>query len=237
MLPLQKDMPTQAKPTTDANNKPAILPALYKALFTEYQDTRTGIHVSDIVLCPRKRVFREIDPRPVTPLELNFFTSGKAIHAAIQSLAAHYPDRYALEYPINYNGIEAHIDIYDKIDNIPIEAKSMRKDSIDAAKPHQLKQLKAYMAITDAEKGLMLYQLLLHFKDRPFAEFVHTMTADERQKERDWLMLEYHYLKLALMQKKPALARHVMYDHDYNFQCRNCPYLNKCQDINIQAQK
>jgi DNA-binding protein Fis len=230
-------MTPEAEAIAAEKEKTRILPNLYKALYQEYKETRTGIHVSDIVLCPRKRVFREIEPMPVTALELNFFTSGKAIHAAIQSLAARYPDRYALEYPLDYNGISGHVDIYDKQNNIPIEAKSMRKASIETAKPHQVKQLKAYMAITDAAKGLMLYQLLLHFKDQPFAEFVISMTADERQKERDWLNLEYHYLKLALMQKKPALARHVMYDADYNFQCRNCPYLAKCQDINIQAQR
>jgi CRISPR/Cas system-associated exonuclease Cas4 (RecB family) len=224
------------QPNTD-NQQPAILPVLYKALYHEYQDNRGGIHVSDIVLCPRKRAFRDVQPRAITPLELNFFTSGKAIHAALQSLVAKYPDQYEIEYPLNYNGIESHIDIYDKKNNIPIEAKSMRKASVEQPKEHHVKQLKAYMAITDAEKGIILYQLLLHFKDRPFAEFVHTMTADQRQKERDWLNLEYHYLKLALASRKPELARHVMYDAAYNWQCANCPYLQKCQDINIQAQR
>ena len=50
-------------------------------------DTREGVHVSDLTLCPRKAVFRKLSPEPCTMRDLNFFTSGRAIHDSIQILA------------------------------------------------------------------------------------------------------------------------------------------------------
>lgn len=252
------------------DQRPEVLPALYRALYETYQDNRTGIHVSDIVLCPRKRVFRELEPKPITNIELNFFTSGKAIHAALQDLAKHNGS-YEIEQEIylrddrtsvlglthlmqeiheetkgefmsahnldENNCISGHIDIYDRANNVPIEAKSMRKASVDKPKPHHVQQLKVYMAITGADYGIVLYQLLLHFDQTPFVEFVIQMTKDEREKMLDWLMVELHELRLAIKRQDPALARHVMLDGDYNFQCRNCPYLRQCQAINLRVDK
>jgi hypothetical protein len=42
--------------------------------------------VTDIVMCPRQRVFKEIDSLPVTDKDLNIFSSGRAVHEAVQSL-------------------------------------------------------------------------------------------------------------------------------------------------------
>ena len=40
-----------------------------------YSRPRKGWHVTDIALCPRQRVFKEIDPLPLTDKELNMYSS------------------------------------------------------------------------------------------------------------------------------------------------------------------
>jgi hypothetical protein len=62
-----------------------------------YSRPRTGSHVTDVVLCPRQRVFKEIDPLPMTDKDLNLFSSGRAIHEAVQSLFMSNPRRFETE--------------------------------------------------------------------------------------------------------------------------------------------
>lgn len=137
------------------NNKPIqinnsrIMTELKGSLYKEYNQERIGVHVSDLIYCPRESIFRKLHPIPITDRELNFFTSGRAIHDAIQTLAKHYP-KYEIEKEIEFIPIEneftkglpeikrmngigrklkilAHIDLFDTEKKIPIEAKSSRK--------------------------------------------------------------------------------------------------------------
>src|ERR1041385_4684180 len=158
----------------------SILGTLYEALYEEYGQERDGVHVSDLIYCPRKTCFQKLEPLPITNIQLNFFTSGKAIHGALQSLLKKYPDRFEIEKEVWYNDLVAHIDIFDRETGVPIEAKSARIKNIEKPKPHNLKQLEAYMAMTDSDKGIILYQCLMHFEDKPFVEFEHTMTRAQR---------------------------------------------------------
>ena len=43
-----------------------------------YSKPRSGWHVTDIALCPRQRVFKAIDPLPLTDKELNMYSSGES---------------------------------------------------------------------------------------------------------------------------------------------------------------
>ena len=58
---------------------------------------RKGWHVTDIALCPRQRVFKVIDPLPLTDKELNMYSSGRAVHEAVQWLFMSNPGRYEKE--------------------------------------------------------------------------------------------------------------------------------------------
>src|SRR5438445_6389838 len=84
-----------------------------------YSRPRTGWHVTDIVLCPRQRVFKEIDPLPLTNKELNMYSSGRAVHEALQYLLMSNPRRFEKEKYVEYNDIEGSIDIFDKKRNVP----------------------------------------------------------------------------------------------------------------------
>ena len=206
-----------------------ILPVLYESLLEEYSEERAGIHVSDLIYCPRKTCFQKLKPQPLTNLQLNFFTSGKAIHASLQSLVKKYPERFEIEKEVKLGDISAHVDIYDRLNNVPIEAKSARMKSIDKAKPHNLSQLEAYMSIMGSDKGIILYQLLLHFDDKPFVEFEHRMTKEQRLIKINKLHADADLLKKGVENKDPSLVRHIAYDNDYNWLCRSCVFAKECE--------
>ena len=217
--------------TTMTSIKEAILPVLYSALQEEYGAEREGIHISDLIYCPRKTAFQKLKPLPLTNLQLNFFTSGKAIHAALQSLVRKYPDRYVIEKEVWFQDLVAHIDIFDTERNMPIEAKSARVKTMERPKPHNLAQLSAYMSLTDSDKGIILYQCLLHFEDKPFIEFEHTMTKAERIAVLNKLVIDADLLKKGIEAKDPSIVRHIAYDNEYNWLCRSCPYNQPCSDM------
>ena len=84
-----------------------------EALEEIYSKHREGCHVSDIVLCPRLQVFKEIDPVPLTDKDLNMYTSGKAIHESVQWLFMTYKGKFDKEKHIKYGDIERSINLYD----------------------------------------------------------------------------------------------------------------------------
>jgi len=133
-----------------------------------YSRPRKGWHVTDIALCPRQRVFKAIDPLPLTDKELNMYSSGKAIHEAVQWLFMSNPGRYEKEKYVEYDEIEGSIDIFDKKRNIPIEFKTLRSSNIDKPKSFQEEQLRYYMAMQNSPIGYMIYQCIMHFGDTPW---------------------------------------------------------------------
>lgn len=208
-----------------------ILEVLTSALQKKFDnDERSGVHVSDLVLCPRKAILRKLEPNPTTMLELNFFTSGRAIHDAIQILAASEGDRFEIEKEVFYEGIVAHIDLFDKKNNIPIECKSMRTKAVKEPKPHHVEQLKCYMAMTGATKGIILYQLLMHFDNEPFAEFVVEMTEKQIQEQLVKMKSTAENFRVNLEQKTPMEAIGVLQNKDLNWLCNSCPYVQRCRD-------
>jgi len=209
------------------------LEQLYESLYEEYNKERTGIHVSDITLCPREACFRKLDPRPLTNTDLNFFTSGKAIHEALQSLLKKYPDRFEIEKEVKFGDIVGHIDLFDKTYGVPIEAKSARVKTMEVPKAHYLKQLEAYMALTDSNKGIILVQCLLNYEENPFIEFEHTMTDEQLDATMEQLKQDATQLKAGTMNADPSLVRHINFDLTLNWKCRYCPYADPCKEMRI----
>jgi len=210
-----------------------ILEELMTALTEEYSKPRQGVHVSDLTLCPRESCFRTLDPKPITNTQLNFFTSGKAIHEALQSLIRKDPDRFELEKEVKMGDIVGHIDIFDKKYHIPIEAKSARVKTMTEPKSHYLKQLEAYMALTGSDTGIILVQCLLNYEENPFVEFEHKMTQEQRQAIVLQLRQDATQLKAGIMNIDPSLVRHIAYDTTLNWKCRYCPYLKPCEAFRI----
>lgn len=239
-----------------------ILNELKTSLYFEYSKERTGVHVSDVIYCPRESVFRKLTPIAVTDKELNFFTSGAAIHTSIQTLAKYF-DKYEIEKEIIFEPgkheytkdllceenedeelkILAHVDLWDKERNIPIEAKSTRKARLgiynratktyseEKPKSFNVTQLKIYMSLLGADTGYLLYQLLMNFDSYPFELFEVTMTEDERKTMLRWLTKECLRVVNAVNKKNAILARHVADDKELNWKCDSCKWLNECIEM------
>jgi CRISPR/Cas system-associated exonuclease Cas4 (RecB family) len=196
-----------------------------------YSRPRTGWHVTDIVLCPRQRVFKQIDPLPITDKELNMYSSGRAVHEAVQWLFMSDPRRYEKEKYVEYNDIEGSIDIFDKKRNTPIEFKTLRSSNIDKPKGFQEEQLRYYMAMQNSPIGYMVYQCLMHFGNSPWRRFRVTMTEQQRKDQLEKLVREMISLQNAMRAKDPSIARGIYLDNDLNWLCKECPYAKECETM------
>lgn len=198
-----------------------------------YSKPREGWHVTDIVMCPRQRVFRQIDPAPHPPTdrEVNMYSSGKSMHEAIQKLFMSNRMRFEVEKYVEYKGIQGSIDIYDKKKNEPLEFKTLRGATINEPKSFHMEQLMYYMAILDVPVGQIIYQCLLQFGTNPFVSFEITMTEKERENQLCKLKEEIESLQAAISMKDPGLARGVYSDKGMNWLCKDCPYLKECELI------
>lgn len=207
-----------------------ILESLTVALKNKYDtEFRDGIHVTDLTLCPRKSIFRKLEPKPITNKELNFFTSGRAIHAAIEELAQAEP-KFDIEKEVTWEGIKGTIDLYDSQNNIPIECKSTRVKTVVEAKKFHIEQLKAYMAMKNSIKGIILYQCLLNFDDKPFVEFEFETTVEQNKETLQVLLIKAKDYAKNLENKTPMLAENVFDNPEMNWLCRDCPYYEKCEE-------
>jgi CRISPR/Cas system-associated exonuclease Cas4 (RecB family) len=199
-----------------------------KALKKKYSlEIRTGVHVSDLLLCPRKAVFNRLKEQDIGDLELSFFTIGRMTHEAVQSLVEDNPD-YEQEKLIEYEGIEGHVDVYHKPSNTPIEFKTARS-KVTEPKVHQVEQLHKYMAILNANKGIIAYQKLMDFNS-PYIEFEIFLTKAERQKHLTKLKMDKDSFVEALENGQPMWANSCWNNKDKNWLCRNCPYKLKCKE-------
>jgi hypothetical protein len=224
--------------------KPLVSPGMHLlsdlkvGLSRKYKRRRDGIHISDLAMCPRQVVFRDITPMTLNNRELNNFTSGSAIGAAIEGLTTDRPEKYTTEQFCSLGHfINGHIDIYDKESNIPVEFKTYRgRDSKYLPKIHQIDQLKSYMAAMDADLGLLMYQLLLKFEGDPFIVYEIRMTAAEREEWKKAKIADGLQLATARAYGKPELARHVMNDASMKWLCEDCPFLDRCKEINKQME-
>lgn len=198
-----------------------------------YSRPREGWHVTDVVMCPRQRVFKLLDPapRPPTDREVNMYSSGKSMHEAIQRLFMSNRMRFEVEKYVEYEGIQGSVDIFDKKKNEPLEFKTLRAATIKEPKIFHLEQLMNYMAILDAPVGQIIYQCLLQFDTNPFKSFEITMTPDDRKNQLSKLSEEIKALQSAVNMKDPGLVRGVYSDSGMNWLCKDCPYVKDCERL------
>jgi hypothetical protein len=250
--PIEEDMLTEGE---------RLLANLKAGLVKKYERKRPGVHVSDLCNCPRKAAFTDMNEIVVNNRELNFFTSGSAIGEAMEACAREDLENYTTEQycglgkisggSIEVNGVKlpipddisfgnlisGHIDIYNKTKNIPTEFKTYRGKTADKLpKLHQVDQLKTYITAMDAEKGLLVYQLLMRFEGSPFEIFEIKMTKEEKQAFAKAKIEDGLRLAIAKARKQPALARHVMNDPNMNWLCVECPFLEACKKLNAGAE-
>lgn len=208
---------------------------IIEAMEERHSKPRDGYHVSDVCLCPRLNVFRKVDRRPIDAKTLSIYSAGKSMHEVVQWLFLSNKRMFEREKYVEFEDIQGSVDIYDRRRNIPLEFKTTRASDIREPKSFHVEQLKNYMSILGAQQGYMIYQLLLHFGQKPFKTFRITMSAGERQAQRDKLVKEVNSLKRAMEVGDPSLARSVNKDPDLNWLCKDCPYSIECKRIENAA--
>lgn len=209
-------------------NEIEILPLLLDSLFKKFSGARGGLHVSDLVTCTLKAYYGKKTPSEPTIKQLNYFSSGNGIHDAIQSLTNQDPIRFRKEKAVQYKDVVGHVDIYDTVNRVPIEIKSMRVASSDSPMDYHIAQLKCYMAILDCDYGLLLYQLLLHKDEKPFVEYVIRSTRRERSKILKMLSDRSDMLKKALSDEDPYDLPHIGLNANYEWMCMSCSFFEPC---------
>lgn len=227
-----------------------VLPLAYAALDKRYNGRKRGeeCHVSDLAICPREASFRRMHPEPIGNMQLGYFTTGEGVHGIFQKLMCEaYPDRYEgypYEKSVNFNGISGHIDLYDKIDRVPIELKTVNSGTVDYPKVHHLNQIKMYMAMLDVPVGKVIYQFFEWYKQAiktggPWREWTITMSDAERMALKLQMIKDSSGFMEALVLKDPSRARHIMNDPDLSvWKCKKyCSWYKQCKEINsIQEQ-
>jgi len=221
-----------------------VLPLAYAALDKKYNSRSRGeeCHVSDMAICTREASYRRLFPTPVGNMQLGYFTTGEGVHQIFQRLMCEaYPDRYEgypREKAVFFNGISAHIDLYDKIDNVPIELKTVNSGTVDQPKTHHLNQLKMYMAMLNTPVGKVIYQFFEWYKSPvktagPWREWTILMTDEERRDLKLKMIRDSSSFVESIVVKDPAKANLIMFDRDLNWKCkRYCDYKDKCMQIN-----
>src|SRR5919106_1209878 len=71
-----------------------------------YSKPRDGQDVTDVVMCPRQKVYREIDRIPIDAKAVSIYSAGKAIHEAIQRLFLSDKRTFEREKYIEYEDIQ-----------------------------------------------------------------------------------------------------------------------------------
>lgn len=222
-------------------NQEFLIPTLMKTLYEHYNEQREGTHISDLTLCIREQAFRRIDPQAMKARDLNYFILGKSSHEAAQILAKKHPERFEIEKEVWYKDLlVAHVDLYDKINNVPFEMKTYRGKNPDAPKAHQVAQLKGYMAMLGADKGYVVFLLMNNFDEPLFKEFEITMTALEREQILDYLLIAAQSFNMAIKHKDAEIAPHFYYDSVANkdhWKCRYCNYTKECEAMRLREIK
>lgn len=195
----------------------------------ELERTDCSIYIKDLALCHRKKVFRIIDPIPMTDTELFNYVNGIANHEIIQRLFMMHPDRFRSEMHVTYMNVKGKIDVYDKWFNtvIDIKVSKSQKLMLKPLKFHE-EQLKSYMAIIDADDGQLLYQLN---NFRSYLPFSLHMNSDQRREQLTKLESQADLLHKAIEERDPSIAKCIYDDDDLNWMCYKCQYLQRCKEM------
>ena len=152
---------------TPEENDDLFLQDMRGALKKKYSKERSGVHVSDLVGCAKRKVYEHIDPQDVSENQLLYYVTGAAVHGVKQDLVGNIDgEKYSVEKLVKYRDklLEGHIDLFNNEMKMPIEMKTARMTSDQliskGANDTYLVQLAMYMALTNTDKGLLEYILL-----------------------------------------------------------------------------
>ena len=207
----------------------------------EFESPRPGIHLSDLIHCPRQSYFKVILGTTHNERTLAYFFDGAGIHMILQKLFDKYhPGRFKIENKTNINDVLTFTpDIIDTQTNTIIEVKTARSPVINyAPRPDHVEQLKAYMAFNGMSDGVVLYHLITKEQNNLFTQWsVHISAAEADSIRKHWLV-EAAMLNSAIKHNDKNMARHIAGDNTKNWMCKGyCDYLQYCDEGKVAVDR
>ncbi|MHB8603375.1 MAG: PD-(D/E)XK nuclease family protein [Nitrosotalea sp.] len=197
----------------------------------EYSSLRGGIHVSDLTLCIRQSVFRNLYPLPPSEKDIGYFLDGARRHETLQKLyQGNDPAHIITEKRGFFEGVSFSIDIYNKI---PIEFKTTRANK--AISEHWLRQLAYYMLASSSNIGILQVQRIVPRQaEKIFPAYLIEFTDEE---QRIFWLQDFKFrkeaFKNAVDKQDPSLA--PLDRGDENWLCKGCKYRSDCDELEIKA--
>ncbi len=147
-----------------------IIEKLYEYRLRNYlkyrEKERNGyIHVTRLVLCPLRKVYEDKYPEVTKHLILDpILNIGSILHEGLQKLLKEWYSNVLIEYEVIKEfkvneekfKIIGTLDAYLPDQKIVIEIKTARSD-LGIPHEHHVKQLKIYMNLVDASRGVLIY--------------------------------------------------------------------------------
>ena len=127
---------------------------MQEAMEEWYSKPREGSHVTDVVMCPRQKVYRQIDRLPIDVKAVSIYSVGKAMHEAIQLLFLSDKRTFEREKYIEFEDIQGSVDIYDRRRNIPLEFKTTRASDIRGPKSFHVERAKILHVHSGRRRGI-----------------------------------------------------------------------------------
>lgn len=207
---------------------------LYDCMRKEYEDPREGVHLSDLIHCPRQSYFKSILGVKHNDRTLCYFFDGAGIHMILQKLFGKYHhDRFKIESTRKINDVLSFTpDVIDTETNTILEIKTARSPVINySPRPDHVEQLKAYMAFCYIEKGVVFYHLITKEQNNLFTQWPIFLSKTDAAKIREHWLDEAQSLQFAIRMNDKTLARHIADNPAKNWMCGNyCDYTQYCDE-------
>jgi len=207
---------------------------LLDILHEEYETPREGIHLSDLIHCPRQSYFKVILGSKHNERTLAYFFDGAGIHLIMQKLFdKHRPNRFKVEDTKKINDILQYTpDIIDTVKNTILEVKTARSPVINyAPRADHVEQIKAYMAFNKTYNGVIFYHLITKEQNNLFTAHRIQITPLEAERIRAHWLQEAEDLQYAINHNDKTMARHIADDPSKRWMCNGyCDYLQYCTD-------
>lgn len=198
---------------------------LIRNLTAQYSKLRSGIHMSDLVLCARQSLARKLYPIAPDVVHLGYFFDGSRRHESLQAL---YGDGVA-EKGGTFEGVDYHIDLLDK--ETVIEFKTTRGGK--AISEHWLRQLVFYMVAENLANGVIQVQRI-NQKETPFQAYHVSLDENQRRHVLTDFRERRDLFKSALEKKDLALV--PIFRGDGDWLCRGCEYRKEyCDPIEAKT--
>jgi hypothetical protein len=203
---------------------PQVIEKLVSVLSRRYgNDERTGIHVSDLLLCLRRSYYTKTNPKQPSPETLGYFVDGSRRDFVIKGLFG------ARVSPSEKDGIWFTPDALDENGN-PIEIKTTRASQ--GISPHYITQLAYYMVLLGKNKGRLIVQRVGFRKNNiPFEAYDFEFESGDLERYRQEMFDRRDSLENSFDLRDAGLVPSVRSDLQFNWLCKGCPWDEDCKKV------